>query len=315
MMAPAFSALTGGRLETLQVNLGYRCNLNCAHCHVGAGPKRTETLERDTMETVIEFLRNSTVRTLDLTGGAPELNPHFCELVDRAVALGLHVIDRCNLTILEEPGQEDLAEFLADRRVEIAASMPCFLKENVDRQRGKGVFEASIRALRRLNALGYGQEGRGLALNLVYNPSGPVLPPGQQGLEADYKARLLEDHGVVFNELFVLANLPIGRFRDALVSTGRLGGYLQVLFEAHRDDNLDSVMCRSLLSVDWRGIVYDCDFNQMLEIPLGASFETVFDLESLAPLAGRPIATDWHCFGCTAGAGSTCGGAIQKTPN
>ncbi len=312
-----FPALRRGRLETLQVNLGYKCNQSCLHCHVNAGPARTEVMSRETVADVLAFIAVAGIRTLDLTGGAPELNPHFRELVVRARELGARVIDRCNLTILEEPGHEDLAAFLAEHRVEITASMPCYTEELVDRQRGKGVYEKSIAALRRLNALGYGRPGTGLVLNLVYNPQGPSLPPGQQGLEADYKRELGEKFGVVFNQLFTLANMPIQRFGSTLVSKGRFNEYMALLKDAHRDENLESVMCRSLVSVDWKGAVYDCDFNQMLGLPLVLGQKRRPHLSDLIgrDLAGNPIAVRDHCYGCTAGQGSSCGGALDGTTN
>jgi radical SAM/Cys-rich protein len=305
-----FPALRRARLETLQVNLGYKCNQSCVHCHVNAGPTRTEMMSRDTVAEVIAFLGVSEVATLDITGGAPELHPHFRELVLRARELGLHVIDRCNLTILEEPGQEDLADFLAGNEVEITASLPCYTPELVDRQRGKGVYDKSIRALKRLNALGYGSS---LALNLVYNPQGPSLPPAQEKLEADYKRILAETHGIVFNRLYTLANMPIQRFGSMLVSKGQFEEYMGLLYRSHRAENLETVMCRTLLSVDWQGYVYDCDFNQMLGLPLKIQGEKRPRLAELIgrDLAGNPIAVRDHCYGCTAGQGSSCGGALS----
>jgi radical SAM/Cys-rich protein len=304
-----FPALRRDRLETLQVNLGYKCNQSCVHCHVNAGPSRTEMMSRETVAEVVSFLESSGVRTLDITGGAPELHPRFRDLVARARKLGVHVIDRCNLTIVEEPGQEDLPAFLRDHEVEIIASLPCYTEELVERQRGKGVYQTSIRALRRLNALGYGRE---LELNLVYNPQGPMLPPAQAKLEADYKRILGEQHGVVFNRLYTLANMPIQRFGSMLVSKGKFGAYMELLHASHRDENLASVMCRSLVSVDWQGYVYDCDFNQMLGLPLVVDGRRRVRLTELAArdLAGNPIAVRDHCFGCTAGQGSSCGGAL-----
>ena len=311
----AFPAIRRRTLETLQVNLGYKCNQSCVHCHVNAGPTRTESMSRETLADVLAYLETARVRTLDITGGAPELNPHFRELVMRACSLGLRVMDRCNLTILEEPGHADLASFLAAQRVEIVASLPCYLEDNVDRQRGKGVFETSIRALRRLNALGYGCEGSDLGLSLVYNPQGPVLPPEQAQLEQDYRRHLGERFGIVFNRLYTLANMPIQRFGSTLVSKGQLRDYMQLLRDAHRDENLDAVMCRSLVSVDWQGTVYDCDFNQMLGLPLQVTGRPRVRIGELAgrdpvELEGNPIAVKDHCFGCTAGQGSSCGGAL-----
>ena len=308
-----FPAIRRGRLTTLQVNLGYRCNQSCLHCHVNAGPNRTEMMSADTIDTVVEFLKAGKIETLDLTGGAPELNPHFRDLVTRARALGVHVMDRCNLTILSEPGQEDLAAFLAANAVEVIASLPCYLEDNVDGQRGKGVYQGSIEGLKKLNALGYGQPGSGLALNLVYNPTGPFLPPPQAALEADYKRELAERFGIVFSQLFTLTNLPIQRFGSTLISKGQFEDYMTLLRDAYRAENLDAVMCRSLLSVDWQGHVYDCDFNQMLGLPLRIEGRPRPQLADLIghDLAGNPIVIADHCYGCTAGQGSSCGGALS----
>ncbi len=263
-----FPAIRRGRLDTLQINVGYRCNQSCVHCHVGASPHRTEEMSGEVADIVLHFLERRRVATLDITGGAPELNPHFRRMVTTARELGVRVMDRCNLTIFEVEGQEHLPEFLAGEQVEIVASMPCYLEDNVDRQRGKGVFDASIRGLQRLNALGYGRDGSGLVLNLVYNPQGPSLPPPQAALEADYKRVLGDSYGVAFNKLYTLANMPIQRFGSTLISKGEFDSYLDMLQHAHLDANLDGVMCRNLISVDWRGYVYDCDFNQMLDLPL-----------------------------------------------
>jgi radical SAM/Cys-rich protein len=310
--ASQFPPIRRRRLETLQVNLGYKCNQTCLHCHVNAGPTRTEMMTRETVSDVIAFLRSSGAKTLDLTGGAPELNSHFRGLVLAARNLGVHVMDRCNLTILEQPGQEDLAQFLAGNGVEIVASLPCYLEQNVDAQRGKGVFEASVRSLRTLNALGYGREGSGLTLNLVYNPQGPTLPPAQDKLEADYHRHLAERFGVVFNRLYVLTNMPIQRFGSTLVSKGQFEHYMALLKNAYQPQNLESVMCRSLVSVDWRGYLYDCDFNQMLGLPLRLAGKPRVHLRQLAGavLDGNPIIVKDHCYGCTAGQGSSCGGAL-----
>ena len=306
-----FPPLRRRRLDTLQVNLGYRCNQRCLHCHVNAGPNRTEAMDAATVDLVLEVLRARRVATLDLTGGAPELNPHFRRLVASARALGVRVIDRCNLTILSEPGQEDLAGFLAAHGVEITASLPCYSPANVDRQRGDGVFARSIDALHRLNALGYGAGGA-LVLNLVYNPQGPSLPPPQGPLEADYKRELMAHFGIRFDHLFALANMPIRRFGSTLVSKGTFATYMALLRGAHRDGNLDTVMCRDLLSVDWRGELYDCDFNQMLGLPArlgGRPRAHLRDLLHHDP-AGEAIRVGEHCYGCTAGQGSSCGGAL-----
>ncbi len=308
-----FPPLRRGQLDTLQVNVGYRCNQSCLHCHVNAGPTRREEMQADIAELIVRYLDASQVSTLDITGGAPELNGQFRYLVREGRARGLRIIDRCNLTILEEPGQEDLAEFLAAHGADVVASLPCYLEENVNAQRGKGVFDASIRGLRRLNALGYGMPDSPLVLDLVYNPQGATLPPSQQVLELDYKKILMERHGVSFNQLYVLANLPVGRFGSTLISKGELDGYLALLRDAHRDDNLDSVMCRSLLSIDWKGYVYDCDFNQMLGLPMRVNGSSRVHLSELmnVPVEGRAIAVRAHCYACTAGQGSSCGGALS----
>jgi len=308
-----FPPLRRGRLETLQVNVGYRCNQSCVHCHVNAGPNRTEEMSGAIADTVLAFLVRRRLGTLDITGGAPELNPHFRRLVAGARKLGVHVMDRCNLTILEQPSHEDLAEFLAANHVEVVASMPCHLQDNVERQRGKGVFDSSIRGLKKLNALGYGRDPE-LPLNLVYNPQGPSLPPNQAALEADYKRVLGEGYGIAFNKLFVLANMPIQRFGSTLVTRGEFDGYLRLLQDAHLDANLDGVMCHNLISVDWQGYVYDCDFNQMLGLPMARNSRARVRLADLidADIAGNPVQVAGHCYGCTAGQGSSCGGALKE---
>lgn len=307
-----FPVIRRDRLETLQANLGYRCNQSCLHCHVAAGPSRTEQMSWETMDLLLRFAQRQSLRRLDLTGGAPELNPNFRRLVTSARAQGLTVIDRCNLTILNEPGQEDLADFLAANAVEIIASLPCYLEENVDRQRGAGVFESSLTGLRKLNDLGYGLPGSSRTLNLVYNPTGPSLPPDQVGLEAAYKEQLATRYGIVFDRLFALANMPIRRFGSQLVSRHEFHDYMRLLRGAHRDDNLAGVMCKTLISVSWQGYVHDCDFNQMLGLPLGPAAAPVHLTELLErTLAGQPIRVADHCYGCTAGQGSSCGGALD----
>ncbi|RMG35243.1 MAG: radical SAM/Cys-rich domain protein [Gammaproteobacteria bacterium] len=307
-----FPPIVRDRLETLQVNLGYRCNQQCQHCHVNAGPNRSEMMSEENLHEVQRVLAGGVIRRLDLTGGAPELHPGFRELVSSARERGVAVIDRCNLTILSEPGQESLAEFLADRQVEVVASLPCYLRENVDAQRGKGVFDRSIAGLRRLNALGYGKPGSELVLNLVYNPLGPHLPPPQVDLEQDYRRRLAE-HGVFFNRLLTITNMPIQRFGSMLASKGQFDAYLALLKNSHVEQNLASVMCRSLISVDWQGWLYDCDFNQMLNLPLRRGVRRLHlrDLHG-ERLEGLAIAVADHCFGCTAGQGSSCGGALES---
>ena len=307
-----FPALRRRNLAVLQVNVGYRCNQSCVHCHVNAGPNRTEEMSADTVDLVLEVLRARKVATLDITGGAPELNPHFRRLAISARALGVQVIDRCNLTILFEPGQEDLAEFLATERIDIVASLPCYSLERVDRQRGAGVFDKSILALQKLNALGYGQPGSGLTLNLVYNPQGPVLPPDQRTLQADYERELGEHFGIRFNTLFALANMPIQRFGSTLISKGQFQRYMQLLKDNYRAENLDTVMCTNTVSVDWTGALYDCDFNQMLGLPMRLSDKPRAHLRDLLQhrVDGGPVRVADHCYGCTAGQGSSCGGQL-----
>ena len=306
----SFPPLRRGRLETLQVNLGRLCNQSCLHCHVDAGPRRTEQLTRELGEQVLVFMQAQQVLCLDLTGGAPELNQNFRLWVQGARRLGARVIDRCNLTVLLEPGQEDLAEFLAAEGVEVVASLPCYLAENVDAQRGKGVFQDSIRGLQLLNRLGYGDPASGLSLSLVYNPQGAVLPPPQADLEADYRQQLQARYGIVFNQLLTLTNMPIKRFGSMLLSKGQFHDYLALLRQSHSPDNLSGVMCRSLLSVDWRGYAYDCDFNQMLEMPLKGDRRPHLSDLMQADFEGREIQVAEHCYGCTAGQGSSCAGAL-----
>ncbi len=308
-----FPALTRATLDTLQINVGYRCNQSCFHCHVNAGPNRTEEMQDDVADLVLAFLERRKIGTLDITGGAPELNANFRRLVTGARARGAKVMDRCNLTILEQPGQYDLAQFLAANQVEIVASMPCYLESNVEAQRGKGVFDESIRGLKALNALGYGRDPA-LTLNLVYNPQGPSLPPNQAALEADYKRVLGDQYGIAFDKLFVLANMPIQRFGSMLVTKGEFDGYLGLLQDAHLDANLNGVMCRNLISVDYKGYVFDCDFNQMLDLPLPYGANKRAHLSDLMDddLAGNPIRVAGHCYGCTAGQGSSCGGALKE---
>ena len=315
LAATDFPALRRKSLQMLQVNLGYTCNQSCLHCHVNAGPNRTETMDGAMIDLVLEVLRVRRIETLDLTGGAPELNRHFRRLVTAARALGVRVIDRCNLTILSEPGQHDLAAFLAGEGVEVVASMPCYSVENVDRQRGEGVFDRSIAGLQALNALGYGQPGSGLVLNLVYNPQGPSLPPPQAPLQADYERELSKHFGIVFNELFALTNMPIQRFGSTLVSKGTFRGYMDLLKGAYHAHNLPTVMCRSMVSVDYQGDLYDCDFNQMLSLPARVGATSRPHLRNLLTEggAGDAIRVADHCYGCTAGQGSSCGGALADT--
>jgi radical SAM/Cys-rich protein len=298
-------------LEILQVNLTARCNLACTHCHVESGPKREEALDERGIDRLIELMPTAaSLHTLDLTGGAPEMHPQFRRLAAAGRAHGLKVIDRCNLTVLFEPGQEDTAEFMAAHGIAVVASLPCYSSANVEKQRGKGVFAQSIDALQRLNALGYGREGGALELDLVYNPGGPSLPPAQAALEADYRRRLFEDFGIVFNRLFTLANMPIKRFLHALQRDGKLDAYMQLLIDHFNPRAAEGVMCRNLVSVGWDGALYDCDFNQMLSLPAGRQRTTLWDIARLDAIEQRPIAFDRHCYACTAGSGSSCGGAL-----
>jgi radical SAM/Cys-rich protein len=305
------------RVKSLQINVGKVCNMACHHCHVEAGPKRREIMRHDVAERVVELIAaNPGVEVVDLTGGAPELNPSFRWLVAEARRLGREVIDRCNLTILFEPGMQDLGEFLAEHQVHVVASLPCYQAANVEKQRGRGVFDKSIEALGMLNELGYGRPGSALELDLVYNPVGAFLPPAQEQLETKYRVELGHLFGVEFHRLLTITNMPIKRFAHLLERTGQYQAYMSLLVNHFNPDTVPELMCRSLLSVGWDGRLYDCDFNQMLEIELGAaratSMRTVWDVTSLDELAGRRIATGSHCFGCTAGSGSSCAGALQS---
>jgi len=308
-----FPAIRRGQLDTLQINLGYRCNQQCLHCHVNAGPKREENMTRETVDQILAFIKNSDVKKVDLTGGAPEMNPNFRYFVESARKLGMHIIDRCNLTILEESDQAGLAEFLAENEVEVVASLPCYSQENVDSQRGKGVFDASIRGLKKLNSLGYGKEGSSLMMNLVYNPTGPFLPPSQIELQQDFKDILKKEFDIEFNQLFTITNMPIKRFGSMLISKGEFNGYMQLLRDNFSEANLNTVMCRSLVSVDWNGNLFDCDFNQMLGLPMMGRQSKKMHISnlSLSELDNKPIVIADHCYGCTAGQGSSCGGALE----
>ncbi len=304
-----FPAIKRDALTTLQVNLGYRCNLQCNHCHVNAGPNRKEIMNQKTIDDVKQFIQRSQVKTLDLTGGAPEMNPHFRDLVMFARHKGIHVIDRCNLAILDE--QRDLAQFLSDYQVEVVASMPCYLEENVDAQRGKGAYELSIKGLHQLNAVGYAQD-EDRVLSLVYNPTGASLPPSQIGLEQDYKKELSQRYRISFNRLLTITNMPINRFGSTLVSKEEFDAYMKLLQESYQKSNLNTVMCKTLVSVDWQGYLYDCDFNQMLDLPIKDQSRRLHirDLDDTTVI-GREITVKGHCYGCTAGQGSSCGGALS----
>lgn len=301
-------------VEILQINVGKFCNQACHHCHVDAGPKRTEIMNRQTAERILELMKATpSIHTVDITGGAPELNPHFRYLASQAQISGKQVIDRCNLTVLFEKGQENTAEFLAQHKIEIVASLPCYTRENVDRQRGNGVFDKSIRALILLNNLGYGRGNSGLLLNLVYNPLGPSLPPPQEKLESDYKRELKDLFDIEFNHLLTVTNMPIHRFLEDLQRQGKVDDYMTVLVNSFNPHAAQGVMCRNLISIGWEGQIYDCDFNQMLEIPAGGTRRTIWDIQSLDEFAHNNIAFENHCYGCTAGAGSSCGGAITTS--
>jgi len=311
--ATDFPALRRASLETLQVNLGYLCNQSCLHCHVNAGPTRKEIMTRETIDDILSYLAQSNVKTLDLTGGAPEMNPHFRDLVRGARTLGIKVIDRCNLTILSEDGYEGLAEFLAEQQVEVVASLPCYLEDNVNAQRGKGVFHDSIEGLKMLNQLGYGKADSGLTLNLVFNPQGAALPPPQESLQASYKTHLKEHYEIEFNQLFTITNMPIKRFGSMLISKGQFESYMTLLRDSYNRDTLGDVMCRSTLSVDWQGYLYDCDFNQMLDLPAPLDKKQRAHISELNAIdvEGKAIIVKNHCYGCTAGQGSSCSGALD----
>lgn len=296
----------------LQINLGKLCNLACHHCHVDAGPKRTELMDWPTMQKILDWAEGSDIQSVDLTGGAPELNPHFREFCQAWFDRGVTVTSRCNITVLFEPGQEDLAKWYAKNKVRLVCSLPCYTQDNVDAQRGKGTFDKSIAGLQLLNQLGYGHDDE-LALDLVYNPGGAFLPPDQAGLEADYRTMLADNFDIVFTNLLAIANLPVNRFAHALERDGELEAYQTLLVENFNSDTVDALMCRHQLNIDWTGRVYDCDFNQMLDLPLGGDQALyLWDLKA-SQVEGHAIATARHCFGCTAGAGSSCGGALQES--
>jgi len=302
--------LRASSVDTLQINVGKLCNQACKHCHVDAGPSRTEIMTSETVEQVLAAIRRFKIPIVDITGGAPELNPSFRYLVPECRSLGCHVIVRHNLTVMFQPGQDDLPQFFREYKIEVVSSLPYFLQQQTDAQRGRGVFEKSIEALHRLNAVGYGVENSELILNLVYNPVGAFLPPTQQSIEADFKRELMHRYGICFNRLFTITNMPIRRFLDYLRRSGNEERYMRKLIEAFNPATVDGLMCRNLVSVDWTGRLYDCDFNQMLD--LGVARELAQTIADFNPekFAGRRIMTGSHCFGCTAGAGSSCGGAV-----
>jgi radical SAM/Cys-rich protein len=299
-------------VDVLQVNMGRYCNLACIHCHVESGPTRTEMMSRETVDGVLRFLASTDIPTLDITGGAPELHPDFDYLVAASRRLKRHVMDRCNLTVIFEPGKDYLPEFFKQHEIELVCSLPCYSQENVDKQRGKGTFDLSIRALQRLNEIGYGQPDSKLILNLVYNPVGPHLPPPQAPLEQDYKRILREEFGIVFNQLFCLTNMPITRYATHLKLRGEYDRYVQLLEANFNPATVDQVMCRNLISVGWSGKIYDCDFNQMLDMPISDNDGNALSISTVSKdqLLNRSIAIDNHCYACTAGAGSSCGGAL-----
>ncbi len=302
------------QLETVQVNLGYKCNQQCLHCHVNASPARKEMMTIDIIDSILQFIKKNKPKYLDLTGGAPELNDHFKYFIIESKKLGVHIIDRCNLTILFEPDQEDLAQFLADNNVEIVASLPCYQESNVDGQRGKGIFQKSISGLQLLNSLGYGKYDRQHQLNLVYNPTGPYLPPPQATLEADYKKQLKQNYNIDFNQLYTITNVPIKRFGSMLVSKGQFDDYVSTLKSAYSPLNLNTVMCRSLISINWQGYLYDCDFNQMLDLPFVNNQQSISHINDIIniDISQNPIVVADHCYACTAGQGSSCGGALSE---
>lgn len=300
--------LTSTGINTLQVNVGRLCNQACRHCHVEAGPNRKEVMSKETMELCLDILRNSDISTVDITGGAPEMNPNFIWFVEECVKLGRHVMVRSNLTILTEPGYEDVPGFFAENQVELIASLPYYMEQNTDSQRGKGVFQKSVAALKKLNALGYGIEGSGLILNLVFNPGGAFLPPSQKALEADYKREMHKRYGISFNNLFTITNLPVGRFLAYLNSSGNFEMYMGKLVASYNPFAATNVMCRNILSVGWEGTLYDCDFNQMLGLSVNHGAPSHLREFDISMLSKRQIVTGIHCYGCTAGAGSSCGG-------
>tara|TARA_Y100001968_G_scaffold330414_1_gene382211 strand:+ start:10885 stop:11823 length:939 start_codon:yes stop_codon:yes gene_type:complete len=312
VVSKSFPSIRRDRLTTLQVNVGYKCNQACIHCHVNAGPHRWEMMNNENIDLIITFLEKYQIKTLDITGGAPELHPKFRYLVNHSRKMGIEVIDRCNLTILSEPGHEDLALFLANNKVIVTASLPCYEETNVDKQRGKGVFQRSIAGLRQLNNFGYGKKDMGLILNLVFNPQGPNLPPPQALLESDYKKKLKSTYDIDFNQLFTIANMPINRFAIHLKHSGLYDSYQELLINSHNPSNLETVMCRNLISVDWKGFIYDCDFNQQLKMSIGEKHIHLSDITSKTKdFRGDFIKVGSHCFGCTAGNGSSCGGALN----
>lgn len=303
-----FPYISRGQLKSFQINLGYKCNQACLHCHVNASPKRKEMMSLKVIEQILFAINKFKIKTIDLTGGAPELNDHFEYLIIEAKKLGCHVIDRCNLTVLLEPGKNYLFDFFKNNKVEIIASLPCYEESNVDAQRGKSVFKKSIEVLKELNKSGYGYK-RDLVINLVYNPQGPVLPPNQQDLENKYKKILKEEHGVIFNNLYLITNMPIARFGSTLITKNEFNPYMKLLKNNFNEEALNHLMCKSLISIDYEGYIYDCDFNQMLRINLSDNIKKHISMLSKINILDKINVAD-HCYGCTAGSGSSCGGAL-----
>lgn len=307
-----FPAIKRSTIDILQINLGYLCNQQCQHCHVNAGPNRSEQMSYEVLSHTLQFIKKNSIKNVDLTGGAPEMHPDFIYLIESLNKMGVHIINRCNLTILNEPGYEEIAQLFVDNQVEVVASMPCYLEENVNRQRGSGVFDSSIRALKKLNQLGYGDKHGSLQLNLVYNPQGASLSPDQLKLEYDYKKFLSDNFGISFNRLFTITNVPVKRFGSMLLSNNEFVPYMELLQNAYQAENLEGLMCRYQLSIDWQGYIYDCDFNQMLGLSLEQDEQKLhISNASLHDLHNKDIIVAGHCFACTAGQGSSCGGALS----
>ncbi len=308
----SFPDISRKNISTLQLNLGYRCNQQCLHCHVNAGPKRTEEMTYEVLLQILDFIKANDIEVVDLTGGAPEMHPNYGFLLESLATLGVKIIDRCNLTILNEAGYEHIADLFLKYNVEVVASLPCYLEENVNKQRGKGVFDSSIKALKTLNDLGYGQIDSGLTLNLVFNPQGASLSPEQTQLEKDYRVFLKDNFSIIFNQLFTITNVPVKRFGSMLLSKNEFTPYMNLLQNAHQSKNLEALMCRFQLSIDWQGYLYDCDFNQMLGLPLTDQGKKLHIKDvCLDDLCNKDIIVAGHCYACTAGKGSSCGGALS----
>jgi len=310
-MKEKFPSIYKEPIETLQINIGYKCNQACKHCHVNSSPLRTEKMSNEIISLIPKIIDKYKIKTLDITGGAPELHPKFKNLITSLKTKEVDIIDRCNLTIFFEEGYEDLPQFLAENKVIVTASLPCYEKNNVDFQRGFGVFEKSINAIKILNNLGYGKKGNGLKLNLVYNPVSPILPPSQEILEKDYKKILFEKHNIVFNNLYTITNMPINRYEESLRREGKLNTYYKLLKENFNEKNLENLMCKKTISVNWLGEIYDCDFNQQINFRENKGPKTLFDLLDESFTFDYRVAVKEHCFACTAGAGSSCGGTLS----